>query len=355
MIGAAAVRAGKGSALGIDTLSPGSSPSARPDPPPMASPLSTMKRWFRGLVGTDALLRRHRDLEARVGRDAVLLGNALAYDRAHPDDVRGLPEYRRVAEVADLLRTFRVEGTGFVRLGGENDGGYVMLDSLEPPAVTVAYSFGVGHDVSWDAAVAARGVDVLLYDHTVRSLPAPVPRARFVRQGIRGAEPLAGCRTLAEILSDNGHSDRTDLVLKLDIEGAEWPVIAEAPERTLGQFAQIAIEFHGMSRAATPRGHAAIVAALSKLAATHVPVHVHGNSYHTPLWIGDLVLPDVLEVTWARSRDHEGRFVPRDEPFPTDLDRPTLPDRPDLFLGRTFTAPRGSGTGRRPAGPGSVA
>lgn len=309
----------------------------------MPSPLSFLKRCFRGLVGTDTLERRHREHDLRMRRDMLVLGNALATARLDAAALARLPEYRRVADVTGMLRTWTVEGIDLVRVGGELDGGYVMLDTLRPPAVTAGYGFGVGHDVSWDVAVAARGIDLVLYDHTVRGLPQPVPRARFVRQGIRGVDAVPGCRTLAEVIADNGHRGRTDLVLKMDIEGAEWPVLGEVASATLSQFAQIAIEFHGMSRVLAPAGHAEIVAGLSKLAATHVPVHVHGNSYHLPLWIGDLVLPEVLEVTWVRRRDHEGRFVPRREPFPTDLDRPNLPDRPDISLGWTFSHTDGPG------------
>ncbi len=314
----------------------------------MPSPFGALKRLFRGIVGTDALERRHADHDARMRRDLLLLGNALATARADRSDLERLPDYRRVAEVTGLLQTWRVEGVDLVRVGGDLDGGYVMLDTLRPPTVTAGYGFGVGHDVSWDVAVADRGIDLVLYDHTVRGLPQPVPRARFVRQGIRGAEPVAGCRTLAEVVADNGHGGRRDLVLKMDIEGAEWPVLAEASSGTLEQFSQIAVEFHGLSRVLHPEGHASVVAGLAKLAVTHVPIHVHGNSYHLPLWIGDLVLPEVLEVTWARRSDHEGRFVPRGEPFPTELDRPNLPRRPDIYLGRTFSRgpdPRAGRTG----------
>jgi hypothetical protein len=51
----------------------------------------------------------------------------------------------------------------------------------------------------------------------------------------------------------------------------------------------------------------------------------------------------VLEVSYVRRADHEGRFVPRDEVFPTTLDRPNLPAMPDVFLGRTFSSPAGKG------------
>ena len=76
------------------------------------------------------------------------------------------------------------------------------------------------------------------------------------------------------------------------------------------------------------------------LAATHQPIHVHGNCFQPPVWIGDLVLPEAIEVSYVRRADHAGRFVPRDEAFPTALDRPNVPDTPDIFLGRTFSAPR---------------
>jgi hypothetical protein len=44
----------------------------------------------------------------------VVTSNALAWSRLDPDTLHALPEYRRVAEVAALLRTSRVEGIPFV-------------------------------------------------------------------------------------------------------------------------------------------------------------------------------------------------------------------------------------------------
>lgn len=306
----------------------------------MSSFFRPVKRAIRGLLGTDAVLRHLKVADDHRLRDVLLLGNAIQYAAADPADVRALPDYARVASVVKLLQTCRVEGTPLVRVGGEIDGGYVMLDSLRPPTVTVGYSFGVGHDVSWDVAVAGRGIDLFLYDHTVKRLPEPVPRATFVRSGIRGKAPAAGQKTIEEVLADNGHLGRRDLVLKMDIEGAEWPVLDEVSSDTLACFAQIAVEFHGMADVLTPEGHARIGAALGKLAVTHQPIHVHGNCNAVPVWIGGLVLPPVLEVTYVRRADHAGRFVPRDEVFPTDLDRSNSAQLPDIYLGRTFSSPR---------------
>ena len=278
-----------------------------------------------------------RSYASMLIRENLLLGNAMAYDRLDPETVRRLPEYRRVADVATLLRTFRVEGTEFVRLGGDADGAYVMLDSLRPPSVNAGYSLGIGDEVSWDVAVGERGVELVLLDHTVEGPPRPVPGGRFVKQGIRGAESVPGCVTLAEAIAADGYGGRTDLVLKMDVEGAEWAVLDEVSSGTLGQFVQIVIEFHRLRKVTQPEVHSMVTRCLRKVLATHAPLHVHGNNAHLPLWIGDLVLPDVVEVTFARRADHAGRLVPRDESFPTDLDRPNLPHLPDVFLGWTFT------------------
>lgn len=292
----------------------------------------------------DAHLQRHLN---GIGKKLELLqwshfvtGNALAWSRLAPDRLHALPEYRRVAEVTALLRASRIEGIPFMRFGSDADGGYVMLDTLRPPGVRAGYSIGIGNEISWDLAVARRGIELVLYDHTVAGPPQPVPGARFVRQGICGTAAVPGRRTLAQMIADNGHEGRSDLVLKMDAEGAEWEVLAEARSDTLGQFAQIAIEFHRMAKVLHVPGYAEVVAAFSKLAVTHVPIHVHGNNTKLPVWIGDLVLPDVLEVSWVRRADYEGRIVPRTESFPTDDDRPNLAHRPDLFLGWTFTGDR---------------
>ena len=277
-------------------------------------------------------------------------GNAHAWSRLDPDRLHALPEYRRVREVTQLLKASRVEGIPFTRFGSEADGGYVMLDSLRPPEVMAGYSIGIGTEISWDLAVAKRGIELVLYDHTVAGPPQTVPGARFVRQGICGTAAAPGRRTLAEMIADNGHEGRSDLVLKMDAEGAEWEVLDEVRSDTLGQFAQIAIEFHRMAKVLHAQGHAEVVAAISKLAHTHVPVHAHGNNCRLPVWIGDLVLPDVLEVSWVRRADYEGRIVPRTESFPTDDDRPNLAHRPDLFLGWTFSFDR-PGSPQRDAGP----
>ena len=52
--------------------------------------------------------------------------------------------------------------------------------------------------------------------------------------------------------AEGGH-----LVLKIDVEGAEWLVLHQLPAPILGQFRQIIIEYHGFLRA-SDRGWSAV-------------------------------------------------------------------------------------------------
>ena len=76
------------------------------------------------------------------------------------------------------------------------------------------------------------------------------------------------------------------------------------------------------------------MAALTKLSRTHQAIHLHGNN-NTPIQtIENVAFPGVVEVSFVARSLYE--FEPCTEVFPTDLDRPNHPTRPDLFLGRSF-------------------
>jgi hypothetical protein len=60
-------------------------------------------------------------------------------------------------------------------------------------------------------------------------------------------------------------------------------------------------------------------------------VHVHGNNAWPFFSIGNVVLPKLIEITFANRNYYE--FAESNEVFPTALDQPNLPDRPDMRLG----------------------
>jgi len=219
------------------------------------------------------------------------------------------------------------------RIGGPNDGGYVMLDDLD--RIAICYSLGTGPDVSWDMEMAERGALVLQYDHTVEHAPATHANFQHFRIGITHDEVLApDMKRLDTLLRDNGHADRDDMILKIDIEGNEWDSLGILDSSTFANFSQIVAEFHGMRLLEIASFRERAHRVFSTIRQTHEVIHVHGNNFAGLHIVKGIPIPDCIELTFANRRYHS--FVPCCESFPGNLDCPNDPNRLDLFLG-SFT------------------
>lgn len=233
-----------------------------------------------------------------------------------------------IVAVLRHLTPFDATDCGKRRIGGAGDGGYVLLDRLDPRQTVM--SFGVGPTVTFDAALAAAGHTVLLFDHTVDGLPEAHPNMRWYRQGLCGeTDRAASLATLAEhmaLLPDAA----VDPILKIDVEGAEWTALAETDPALLRRFAQITLELHDMLRLGEPGFRAVANRALAALAQDFALVHVHANNWGEIGTLGGLRVADTLEVTFAR-RDLFA-LQPSRTAYPTDLDTPNCDFRPDIAL-----------------------
>jgi hypothetical protein len=229
------------------------------------------------------------------------------------------------------LRPHTLAGAEKVRVGRFFDGGYVMLDLFDN--VQAAYSLGINDDVSWDLDIAARGIPVYQYDHTISGLPEDHPLFHWEPKCIGGvADEGRGIETLERLIAKNGHDEATNMILKCDIEGSEWPLLQRTSNSTLRRFSQIVIEIHSMDRLADRQHADTVRRAFSNLTASHRVVHVHANNFARWEILGGVPVPEVIELTLARK--DLGSFSVSDEVFPTSLDMPCMPERADYYLGR---------------------
>lgn len=223
------------------------------------------------------------------------------------------------------------EAASFCRVGRANDGGYVMLDDFE--GKRIAYSFGIADDVSWDLDMANRGLDVYMYDHTISQLPQMHPKFHYFQIGLGNENEKDDLhkKTLAQLMKENGHMDEYGMILKIDIEGAEWDVLRTVDEEILQHFSQIVFEFHDVI---VPENENNIQEALQKLNQTHQLVHVHANNYGSYLLLGGTMLPELIEATYVLRTDHE--FCPIDAKeciLPSKHDEINCTYLADIFLG----------------------
>jgi hypothetical protein len=140
-------------------------------------------------------------------------------------------------------------------------------------------------------------------------------------------------RTLEQMVRDNGHGDVPRMLLKIDVEGAEWDALLHTPSALLSRFSQIVIEFHGLIPTTHDSHDEMVSQVLEKLLVTHRPIHVHGNTYGPSLILPGIVLPWGAEVTYASRAIYGEQFTTSSRHFPTCVDASNRRDRCDMILG----------------------
>jgi hypothetical protein len=233
-----------------------------------------------------------------------------------------------ILPIVRAIRPMAVKGYRKIRTGRISDGGYVMLNDFL--GIHAAYSLGISDDVSWDSDMAMRDIDVWQYDHTIERVPYSHPRFHWIKLGI-SSRAENGFETLPNLIERNGHS-ASDLILKCDIEGAEWDVFSSMTPSQIAPFKQIIIETHGWGHIVEDQTFADRVAkAIENLTANHKVIHAHANNCAAYCIIGGVPVPAVLELTFVRERDYE--IVESAETFPTRLDASCTSKHADLQLG----------------------
>jgi glycosyltransferase involved in cell wall biosynthesis len=266
---------------------------------------------------------------------------------AHPPPRR--VQQRDLLDVLSVIAPLEMQNGKKVRLGGPQDGGYVVPDAaLTCDAVL---SIGVGGDVSFDLALADHGARVLQFDHTVAQSPTPHGNFTFHRLGW-GAKSSGNFLALADMRRRLGDRGAKRTMLKFDIEGAEYPIFEALSADDLADFAVIVCELHNLARLSDPEAFDTFHRCVTKLTQHHAPVHLHPNNYGPMVLVEGIAIPDVIEVSLLR-RDLDVFPSPSREPIPGPFDRPNHPNQPDLVL-TAFSAFAGPSNTRHRAVPHAV-
>lgn len=222
-----------------------------------------------------------------------------------------------VQQALRLLAPRELVGVAKRRIGGADDGGYVLADLLTPDQPVL--SLGVGPDISFDLQLAEEGHAIVLFDHTVDALPVQHPGFTWHRLGVTGTpNSNPNLRTLAELITRLPHTV-ADPILKMDVEGAEWDTLANTDVATLRQFAQITLELHDLLRLEEPAFNTTAQRGLRSLTAAFEVIHVHANNCGHCGYVGGFPCPDTLEITLIR-RDLAATRA-NGTWYPTELDR----------------------------------
>lgn len=265
-----------------------------------------------------------------VGSVTSMLQPEQAYQEFEPAKAtRERSEYfqLKVLNILKNIRPYSITLFNKIRIGSRNDGGYMCIDDFS--SIKRCVSCGISNNDDFDADLAKRGIEVLQFDHTVDAAPSQHENMKFFKERIVAA-PRSGGRTLSSLVQRSSDSELS-ILLKLDIEGDEWPVFDAMPERDINQFRQIIAEFHGFDCLPDSVFEQRMSRVLEKLNRSFFVCHVHANNHGGMVLFGGVPVPRILELTFANRKVYEP--VESGETFPTALDAPNDPSSADYRLG----------------------
>jgi Methyltransferase FkbM domain len=156
-------------------------------------------------------------------------------------------EHQQRQALFDLLQPVALANCRLERFGEAHDGGYLMCGNLLGN-IRSGYSYGIAGYDKWGCDISTKfKLTVHQYDCFNLARPScPLGRTSFHEECVGDASEMVQGRrfdTITNQLARNGDgADR--IVLKIDVEGAEWDSFLSISDQTLERIDQMAVEFH---------------------------------------------------------------------------------------------------------------
>ena len=216
-----------------------------------------------------------------------------------------------------------------IRIGNDSDGGYLLPNDLE--GLQFCASPGVADSSHFEFQLASEHkIICCLADFSVNGPAVHHPLLHFTKKFISSYNDEQNLRLDDWVHACEERYGKGDLLLQMDVEGAEYPILQDVSETTLNKFRIIIIEFHNIDKIFDRNEFASIEQVFKKLLKQFYIVHIHPNNAGHVSSRGGLEVPSVLEFTFLR-RDRVNELVPLTFE-PHVLDKPNSPKKPDLVL-----------------------
>ena len=230
--------------------------------------------------------------------------------------------FKRAQTILGFLTPEATHLTNLQRFGSANDGGYIMLNDVS--ANDYLISMGVGDDINFEKDLCTKILGADLYDYTVAKLPAIIENSRFFPERIGSLGSTTLMSTVERVPIG------AELLLKIDIEGSEWDALSIVDHETLNKFRQIVIEFHGLENILEDVFYEKALNVLKKLDETHFVLNVHPNNNSRVIFVENLLIPEVVEVSYLRRSSYGVKFTGSN--VLATLNSPCNPSYPEIFL-----------------------
>ena len=230
--------------------------------------------------------------------------------------------------VRDLVSRLKPWDLGFPlrRIGDSGDGGYLVPDDLD--GIDCCFSPGVADKATFEDQLHAMGIRSYLADYSVSEAPQSLPDCDFVKKFV-GATNSEQVMTLDRWV-DAKCPQGGDMILQMDIEGAEYETLLATSAATLSRFRIIVLELHKLNHLDNRFFFRFVDAAMSRLLEQFEVAHLHANNCAGMTRMAGIDVPRVAEITLLRKDRVIRRSAVRQ--LPHQLDSPNVADVGELIL-----------------------
>jgi len=200
-------------------------------------------------------------------------------------------------QIDHFLKKIKIIDSGYklIRIGGNNDGGYLIPNILNQ--IEFCFSPGVGSTSSFEDHLLNFNIKSYLADGTVDY----IGKHDFIKKNLSSYNDENNI-TLESWINEKIKNQSNNLLLQMDIEGSEIETLYKINIATLDRFKCIIIEFHNFLSILNFFGLKIYSDIFNKILKTHYIVHIHPNNNCHNLKIIKNNIPDTLEITFINKK-----------------------------------------------------
>jgi len=213
----------------------------------------------------------------------------------------------------------RVFEKGLIRLGANDDGGYLVPDDLN--GIEACFSPGVCNVSEFERDCIKYGMKVFMADKSVDTPNLDIPKNQysFLKKFI-GTVNNEDYITMNKWVESSNISKNSDLLLQMDIEGCEYTALLNTSEDIMKRFRIIVVEFHYFKDLWNQRFFNLVENTIDYILQNHVCVHIHPNNCLGTYCRNGIEIPALAEFTFVRNdREISDKFQ-HSFPHPLDSD-----------------------------------
>ena len=191
--------------------------------------------------------------------------------------------------------------------------------------ISHCYSAGIGGHISFEKNLSQYQIDSFGADGNIEELPENLPNYNFTKKNIGLVNDSKNIRFETWINSNTPSNN--SLIGQIDIEGEEYNLILDTPNKTFEKFKIIVIEFHNLNKIDNKIIYNLYYKSISKILLNFNICHLHINNAEKPIKIKGINIPPLIEITFLRKDFYNDKL--KQIELPNKLDSKNLLNKKD--------------------------